>query len=299
MLASLALMPDPRSSSAAAAGAARAARRARGRFAEARLLGALDWFGILTFGLARDRAVGVLDRRVRERHVAARRAMLRDSETGYRPSFHLRAMLAALALTLLWIMLVRPARRSNRRAILNWAAGVTLIWGLTATIWLPYLDSRRTYEAVARGHRATRAAATAACVERATSAMPQRALFHYFSGIVTVRDESPRAAGLRARCSCSTAGWRTARRRCPATRSRGRVAGAATTTSGSCSTGRRSAARREVRRRSGDRGASPATAATAPRRSGARSTCRAAAPTAATAGAAAASSPSPTATSTR
>jgi 4-amino-4-deoxy-L-arabinose transferase-like glycosyltransferase len=42
----------------------------------------------------------------------------------------------------LWIMLVRPARRSNRRTLLNWAAGVTLVWCLYSTVWLPYLDSR-------------------------------------------------------------------------------------------------------------------------------------------------------------
>ena len=57
--------------------------------------------------------------------------------------------------------------------------------------------------------------------------------------------------------------------------------------------------RREIHRRSADRSRSPATAATAPRRSGARNTFRAAGPTAATADAAAASVPSPIATSTR
>jgi hypothetical protein len=35
---------------------------------------------------------------------------------------------------------VRPARRSNRRALLNWAAGMTLLWALFSTIWLPYVD---------------------------------------------------------------------------------------------------------------------------------------------------------------
>ena len=107
--------------------------------------GALDWFGILSFGLAAllmwflwiDAYLNGMPANVAR--------MFRDTEAGYRPSFHLGSMIAAVALTVFWIMLVRPARRSNRRAILNWAAGVTLIWGLVTTIWLPYIDSRRSY----------------------------------------------------------------------------------------------------------------------------------------------------------
>jgi len=152
LLASLALMPDPRviqTMPIAAPLAILAAHEVdslkRGHSA------ALDWFGILTFGLAAivlwafwiDAYVNGMSLRVA--------MLLRDSETGYGTSFSLRAILAALSLTLLWVVLVRPARRSNRRAILNWAAGMTLIWGLIATIWMPYLNTRRTYEAVAQG----------------------------------------------------------------------------------------------------------------------------------------------------
>jgi 4-amino-4-deoxy-L-arabinose transferase-like glycosyltransferase len=113
--------------------------------------------------------------------------LFRDSETGFRTSFHLGAMLAAVFLTLLWIMLVRPARRSNRRAILNWAAGVTLIWGLATTIWLPYIDSRRTYRNVVEN--AAMRMPRSGCVASRDLGEPQRALFYYFSGVTTVREE--------------------------------------------------------------------------------------------------------------
>ncbi len=149
--------------------------------------GALDWFGILTFGLLAllmwalwiDAYTGGMPANVAR--------MFRDTEVGYRPSFHLGTMLAATGLTVLWFMLVRPARRSNRRAILNWAAGVTLIWGLLTTIWLPYLDSRRTYRWTVEN--VAMRVPRDACVASRGLGEPQRALFRYFAAMKTVREE--------------------------------------------------------------------------------------------------------------
>jgi len=149
--------------------------------------GALDWFGILTFGLVALMAWGFwIDAYLHG--MSPRVAMLfRDTESGFHPSFHLVAMLSAVLLTLLWILLVRPARRSNRRAILNWAAGVTLIWGLATTIWLPYIDSRRTYRNVVEN--AVMHLPRSGCVASRDLSEPSRALFNYFSGLTTVREE--------------------------------------------------------------------------------------------------------------
>jgi len=89
-------------------------------------------------------------------------------------------------------VLVRPARRSNRRAVLNWAAGMTLLWALYSTIWLPYLDSRRSYRVVAQD-LATRLPAQG-CVASRNLGEAQRALFQYFAGLVTEREEVTPAA---------------------------------------------------------------------------------------------------------
>jgi 4-amino-4-deoxy-L-arabinose transferase-like glycosyltransferase len=91
----------------------------------------------------------------------------------------------------LWLALVRPARRSNRRAVLNWAAGMTLVWGLSATIWLPYVDSRRSYRPVAVALAARLPAGQ--CVAERNLGEPQRALLEYFGGIVTVGEDEPAA----------------------------------------------------------------------------------------------------------
>jgi 4-amino-4-deoxy-L-arabinose transferase-like glycosyltransferase len=149
--------------------------------------GALDWFGILTFGLVALLAWGIwIDSYLHGMSPQVAR-LFRDSETGYQPSFHLGAILSAVLLTLLWIMLVRPARRSNRRAILNWAAGVTLVWGLATTIWLPYLDSRRSYRWVVEN--ASMHMPRSGCVASRDLSEPQRALFYYFAEVSTVREE--------------------------------------------------------------------------------------------------------------
>jgi 4-amino-4-deoxy-L-arabinose transferase-like glycosyltransferase len=123
-------------------------------------------------------------------------ALFRDTEAGFQPTFHLGAIITAIALTLLWIALVRPARRSNRRALLNWAAGVTLAWCLYSTIWLPYLDSRRSYRAVFESLYTQLPAQ--GCVTSRNLGDPQRALLFYFAGIATVREETHDEADCRA-----------------------------------------------------------------------------------------------------
>ena len=188
MLGSLIVMPDPKLSYAipllvpfALLAALEVDSLKRG------FSGALDWFGILTFGLVAllawafwiDSYLHGMSPRVAQ--------LFRDTEVGFHPSFHLGAMLAAVSLTLLWILLVRPARRSNRRAILNWAAGMTLLWGLGTTIWLPYVDSRRTYRHMVED--AARFFPGTGCIASRDLSEPQRALFYYFSGLTTVREE--------------------------------------------------------------------------------------------------------------
>ncbi|HZQ59713.1 MAG TPA: hypothetical protein VFC24_00100 [Casimicrobiaceae bacterium] len=149
--------------------------------------GALDWFGILTFGL-----LGALawwtwwDAYLNGMPTAVARAF-RDASAGYQPSFHWRAVAVCVFLTILWLVLVRPARRSNRRAVLNWAAGTTLLWAMFTTIWLPYLDSRRTYRVVVEA--AAQHIPHTGCVASRNLGEPQRALFYYFAGIVTQREE--------------------------------------------------------------------------------------------------------------
>jgi 4-amino-4-deoxy-L-arabinose transferase-like glycosyltransferase len=153
--------------------------------------GALDWFGILTFGLLAVLVWGLWFWTWRNGLSEPVASLFRDAEPGYRPRWQWLPMLVSLFLTLLWLALVRPARRSNRRAVLNWAAGMVLVWGLFATIWLPYVDSRRSYRPVAEALAALLPAGT--CLASHNVGDPQRALLEYFADIITVRDDAPGA----------------------------------------------------------------------------------------------------------
>jgi 4-amino-4-deoxy-L-arabinose transferase-like glycosyltransferase len=150
--------------------------------------GALDWFGILTFGLAAAIAWWLWFDALASGMSTPVARLLRDTEAGYRPQWQWLAVAVSATLTFLWLALVRPARRSNRRAVLNWAAGMTLLWALYSTIWLPYLDSRRSYRTMAQAMAPHLPAQ--GCVASRNLGEPQRALFRYFAGLVTVREET-------------------------------------------------------------------------------------------------------------
>jgi 4-amino-4-deoxy-L-arabinose transferase-like glycosyltransferase len=150
--------------------------------------GALDWFGILTFGLISLLLWWLWFASFAEGMPPAVARLFRDTEPGYRPPFHWAAFALSAFLTLLWLALVRPARRSNRRTLLNWAAGMTLVWALYSTIWLPYLDSRRSYRGVALSLRT--ALPREGCVASRNLGDAQRVLFRYFANLTTVRAET-------------------------------------------------------------------------------------------------------------
>jgi 4-amino-4-deoxy-L-arabinose transferase-like glycosyltransferase len=158
--------------------------------------GALDWFGILTFGLLAVLLWGLWLESVRHGMPEPVARMFRDTQPGFQPPVQWFSVIVSACLTVLWLALVRPARRSNRRAVLNWAAGTILVWGLSATIWLPYIDSRRSYRPVAESLAIHLPANT--CVASRNLGEPQRALLEYFAGIVTVREESQAAHGCGA-----------------------------------------------------------------------------------------------------
>jgi 4-amino-4-deoxy-L-arabinose transferase-like glycosyltransferase len=150
--------------------------------------GALDWFGILTFGLLAVLVWALWLESIWHGLPEPIARMFRDTQPGFRPPWQPFAVLVSAFLSLLWIVLVRPARRSNRRAVLNWATGMTLVWGLYMTIWLPYLDSRRSYRPVAES-LAQQLPAGTPCVASHNLGEPQRALIEYFGGIVPLRDD--------------------------------------------------------------------------------------------------------------
>jgi 4-amino-4-deoxy-L-arabinose transferase-like glycosyltransferase len=109
---------------------------------------ALDWFGIMMFGffgflvwLGWFAMMSGMPARL-----AARMHKLSEA---YVPHFSWVAFIAATAITMVWLLVVFKAnKRSNRAAVTDWAVGITMVWGLLMTLWLPWLDATKSYHGV-------------------------------------------------------------------------------------------------------------------------------------------------------
>ena len=66
----------------------------------------------------------------------------------YEPQFSLLALLLALFGTAIWLWAVTRRHLRGRQAVTNWAAGLTLLWGLLMTLWLPAIDAAKSYQPV-------------------------------------------------------------------------------------------------------------------------------------------------------
>lgn len=111
-----------------------------------------------------------------------RPAFLTEAAPGFTPALDIVFLGAALAVSALWLISLGLAPRLPVR----WLAGVTLVWGLAMTLWLPWLDHAKSYRGVILDMQAHRPK-LAGCVASRNLTEPQRAMFHYFAGMVTTR----------------------------------------------------------------------------------------------------------------
>ncbi|MDD5180873.1 MAG: glycosyltransferase family 39 protein, partial [Gallionellaceae bacterium] len=105
---------------------------------------ALDWFGIMTFALLAIALWWGWAGLLLDNHAKITQ-WLKEYQPGFEPTVHTPTFWIAAAASVLWMVLVWRVGRSMRRSVTNWAAGVTLIWVLAMTIWLPWLDSGKSY----------------------------------------------------------------------------------------------------------------------------------------------------------
>jgi len=151
---------------------------------------ALDWFGLMTFALVAIAMWWGWAGLLLDNH-AKITLWLKDYQPGFEPAFDATAFWAAIAATVLWLVLVWRVGRSMRRAVTNWAAGITLVWVLAMTLWLPWLDSGKSYrnmvaslqQSMPKHYR---------CVGYDYLGEGQRAMLHYFGGIITRADRKER-----------------------------------------------------------------------------------------------------------
>lgn len=148
---------------------------------------ALDWFGLMTFALIAILMWWGWAGLLLDNH-AKITLWLKDYQPGFEPAFQTFPFAIALASTFLWLLLVWRVGRSMRRAVVNWASGMTLIWILAMTLWLPWLDSGKSYRAMVASLKQS-LPAEYNCIARNTGlGESQRAMLHYFGDIITRRD---------------------------------------------------------------------------------------------------------------
>ena len=141
----------------------------------------MDWFSLLAFGLLAVAAWFYWTAAITGMPETAARK-LGDQIPGFEFSFSWLPFCFAFVLTLVWMYAVVRAHRSNRRAVVNWAAGVTLVWMLLNMLGLPAVNHAQSYRATAN-LLAKQIPATRVCVAAANLGDAQRAMLDYFAGL--------------------------------------------------------------------------------------------------------------------
>jgi len=161
-----------------------------------------DWFGMMLFTLLASLVwLGwvAMTTGVPQRLAKNFARLVPDFTAG----FSLAAFAAAVVLTLGWLWLVFTSPRSPQRGTVHWAAGLTVCWGLLMALWLPMIDLDRSYRKVAASIHAALPAGHQCIVGRGLGST-QRASFHYFAGIQTLRESHPAAASCKLYLSQGT-----------------------------------------------------------------------------------------------
>jgi 4-amino-4-deoxy-L-arabinose transferase-like glycosyltransferase len=152
----------------------------------------VDWFGLVFFGAL---AAGIWlywSAALLGTPEAAARAMARAAP-GFQMQFSWLPFIIGATLTIVWMYAVAMAHRNNRRAIVNWVAGITLIWVLLNVLGLPAIDHVRSYRQPV-GAVAAQLVRQPGCVIGVNIGEPQRAMFDYFAGQRFVAPKSAQAS---------------------------------------------------------------------------------------------------------
>ncbi len=110
-------------------------------------------------------------------------------EPGYRPGVSVVLIIAAVVLTVAWILLLFNIRRSPERPFVTWAAGATAFWVALMFLMVGWVDNAKSYRTMIQSLSAA-LPSTAGCVASQSLGESQRALIQYLGGIVTRRVEA-------------------------------------------------------------------------------------------------------------
>ena len=145
--------------------------------------GALNWFGLILFGF-----LGFLVWLGWGAMMTGNPAKLKERLiflSGLtRIDFNIFAFSIASAMTLIFLFAAFRSKHSNRSAATNWAIGMTFVWTLLMTLWLPMIDSARSYGDVFTSLKKS-LPTEHTCINSENVGSAQRDLLYYYADIKT------------------------------------------------------------------------------------------------------------------
>lgn len=143
--------------------------------------GALNWFGLILFGLLIAIAwlgwwAMLTGHPIR---LYQRLAYLSGLQT-----IQLSVLYGAIAVavTLIWLSGVIRSKHSNRSSATNWAIGMTCAWTVFMSLWLPMIEAARTYQPIFEDMR-NHLPPHYRCISSRNIGSSQADLLHYHAGI--------------------------------------------------------------------------------------------------------------------
>lgn len=145
--------------------------------------GALNWFGLILFGLMSSLIwLGWIAM------MTGNPSKIKERLTFLSGLSHLNfnplAFTIAVAVTLIWLLAIFRSQHSNRSSATNWAIGMTAVWTLLMTLWLPMIDSARSYQTVFSSLKAA-LPKQHTCIINNRLGDAQKDLLHYFANVKT------------------------------------------------------------------------------------------------------------------
>ena len=142
---------------------------------------ALNWFGLVLFGLISGLVwLGWLAMMTGSPAKLKERLLFLSGLTQL--NFSLIAFMLALVVSLIWLLAILRSQHSNRSGATNWAIGTTAVWTLLMTLWLPMIDSARSYQAIFTELKQA-LPSKYACISSNHLGKAQRDLLHYYVNV--------------------------------------------------------------------------------------------------------------------
>lgn len=142
---------------------------------------ALNWFGVILFGL-----IGFLIWlgwvAMMTGHPAKIKERVQFLSGATELHLNWLALIIAILITIMWVFVCLRAKQTNKSTVTNWAVGMTFGWGLLMTLWLPLIDSAKSYQAVFTSLNST-LPKPYTCISSLNVGQAQRLLFDYYTNI--------------------------------------------------------------------------------------------------------------------